>query len=248
MELEEWVKKIPAFNSMTVAAKMVAIGYYLHTVKNKEKFVVGDINLAFDALHMARPTNATSQLKGLTTGFVKRLLHDSKGYRLTATARAQVEKLLPAVSTPKQTAIDLRALEAQVIDPHQKTFLDEAIICFENKAHRASIVMAWNLAYHHACAYVLSRHVAAFNTQLAKAYPKKKAITKHSDFEDLKESEVIEVGKGAQIFSKATAGTLDANLTIRNSAAHPSSTVISPIKAEAVIDDLVKNIILRATL
>lgn len=232
---------------MTVAAKMTAIGYYLHAVRNVDRFVVAQINAAFDELHLQRPTNTASQLKGLTTGTNRRLLLDSKGYRLTSAARDQVAKLLPE-ATPKQIVTELRRLEAQVTNPYQKTFLAEAITCFAHGAYRASIVMTWNLAFHHVCTYILAGHLSAFNSQLSLAFPKKKPITKHSDFEDLAESEVIMVAKGAQIFSVSTTKVLSEKLTKRNSSAHPSSLIVMPITADEVISDLVQNILLRPIL
>jgi hypothetical protein len=199
-------------------------------------------------LQPARPSNPTSQLKSLVKGSNKRMLHDAKGFRLSSVGRDQVAKMLPAETKPKQIVTELKKLEAQVSDPHQKTFLAETISCFSHGAYRASIVMAWNLAYHHACAYIAAGHLSAFNAQLAKAYPKKKPIGKHSDFEDLKESEVIEVAKGAQVFSVSTSKVLSEKLGKRNSAAHPSSVIVMPVTADEVISDLVQNILLRPTL
>jgi hypothetical protein len=248
MSIGDWVKQISTFNSMSVVNQMLAIGYYLHTVRKLDKFVVGNINLAFDDLHLPRPSNPTSQLKGLTTGKNKRLLHDAKGYRLTSVTRDQIVKLLPPQVVQKQLVVELKKLEAQVTDPHQKTFLEETITCFSHGAYRAAIVMAWNLAYHHACAYILAGHLVDFNKQLALAHQKKKPISQHTDFEDLKESDVIAVAKGAQIFSVSTSKVMTEKLTKRNTAAHPSSLTIMPVTAEEVISDLVQNIILRPTL
>lgn len=246
--LGTWVKQIPSFKSMTTVEKMVVIGYFCHTAKHLDRFVVGHVNLAFDELHMQRPANASSQLTEMTKATVKRMLKDSKGYRLTASSRDFVEALLPKEQSPKQIVDELKKLEAQVSDPHQKVFLEETITCFSHGAYRAAIVMAWNLAYHHACTYIFTGHLPAFNAQLAVAFPKKKAITKHSDFEDLKESEVISVAKGAQIFSVSTSKVMSEKLTKRNSSAHPSSVIVMPVTADEVISDLVQNIILRPTL
>ncbi|MGH8813240.1 MAG: hypothetical protein ACREXO_14600 [Advenella sp.] len=209
---------------------------------------MGNINLAFDELHLQRPSNTTSQVKGMATGANKRILHDANGFRLSSAARDQVAKLLPTEVAPKQIIAELKKLEMQVTDLHQKTFLAETITCFVNGAYRAAIVMAWNLAYHHACTYILAGQLPAFNAQLAKAYPKKKPVSKHSDFEDFKESEVIEVAKGARVFSVSTSKVLAEKLAKRNNAAHPSSVIVMPVTADEVISDLVQNIILRSTL
>jgi hypothetical protein len=248
MSLPEWVKQIPGFKAMPVSEKIVVIGYFINEVAKLDRFSATAINNSFDVLHLDRPSNASSRLSGLATGGLKRLLRDAGGYRLNSVTREKVAAMLPKPVEVKQLVTELRKLEAQMTDPHQKTFLAETILCFSHGAFRAAIVMAWNLAYHHACSYILANHLAAFNLQMAKAFPKKKAVGKHSDFEDLQESDVIEIAKGAQIFSKATSGTMKAKLDIRNMAAHPSSTVVAPIKAEEVIIDLVQNVLLRPTL
>lgn len=248
MNIGEWIAQIPNFESMSVANKMLVVGYYLHTVKKLERFGVKQVNLAFDELHQSRPTNTTSQLKGMMTGGDKRILQDAKGFRLSSTARQKIAKLVPSPTTAKQIVSELKILEMRITDPHQKTFLEEAIACFEHGAYRAAIVMAWNLAFHHTCAYIFSGHLTAFNEQLTKAYPKKKTIGKPSDFEDLKESEVIEIAKGAQVISVSTSKVLSEKLMKRNSAAHPSSLVVMPVTADEVISDLVQNILLRPSL
>jgi hypothetical protein len=248
MDLPEFVKQVQGFKAFQLSEKVLVIGYWFHEHQKQEWFKSAQVNAGFDKLHEHRPANAASLMKGMSEGSSKRLIRsESKGFKLNSDTRERIEALIPA-GAPRQGLVDLKKLEAQIGDPAQRTFLGEAIVCFEHHAYRAAIVMAWNLAYHHACAYIVAAHLGAFNMQLAKAFPKKKPISKHTDFEDLQESEVIEVAKGAQIFSKTTAATLKAKLDIRNMAAHPSSVVVLPIKAEEVISDLVQNVILRPVL
>jgi hypothetical protein len=52
MTIGEWVKQIPTFKSMNVVNQMMVIGYYLHSIKNLERFSVGNVTLAFDELHL----------------------------------------------------------------------------------------------------------------------------------------------------------------------------------------------------
>ena len=247
MDLKAFTKQISGFKTFPNAEKMLVIGYWLHEDKKVDWFKPSDINAGFEALHLGKPANASSQLTGMTTGWSKRLIKNSKGFKLIAGTRDRIAAMCPQQAEPKQIAVELKKLEALLTDAQQKTFLAETIQCFQHEAYRASIVMGWNLAYHHVCAYIVARHLVAFNAQLQKVH-KKGPLSKHSDFEDLKESTVIEVGKGANILSKATGTILSAKLTTRNLAAHPSSWVASPITAEEVITDLVHNIILRPTL
>ncbi len=248
MELPEFVKKIDGFYNFPVFEKILVVGYYLHTFKRKERFVASDINSAFDSLHIAKPTNASSQLTAMTKGFVKKILGTSKGFKLNSSSRENIEAKLPKVIETNEILTLLTQLETKITNAQQKTFLHEANVCFANEAYRAAIVMGWNLAYHHICTFIFDSHLAAFNARLPIQAKSEKAVVKFSDFEDIKESVVIAVAKGASVISQSTAKTLKAKLDIRNSAAHPSAIVVLPVTAQEVISDLVQNILLKSEL
>jgi hypothetical protein len=111
--------------------------------------------------------------------------------------------------------------------------------------------MAWNLAYHHLCDYVLKSRLADFNTRWPISRPgdhKKgnRSIASMDDINgELKESVFIEVCRDAGIITKDVWKILDQKLGKRNSAAHPSSVNIGELQAEEFIDDIVKNVILK---
>ena len=248
MELTEFVKKIDGFNNRPAYEKILIVGYYLHTFKGKDKFVAADINAAFDSLHISKPSNATSQLNAMTKGLVKKILGTAKGFKLSSISREGIAAMLPSTVEPKEILIQLRQLEAKITNSQQKTFLHEANVCFAHEAYRAAIVMGWNLAYHHVCTFIFENHLASFNERLPLQYKNERSILKFSDFEDMKESVLIAVAKGAGVISQSTAKTLKAKLDIRNSAAHPSAVVVLPVTAEEVIADLVQNILLKVEL
>lgn len=248
MEIGAWARQIAGFSTLSNADKILAVGYFLHVDKQSDRFLPIAINTLFDQLNIERPANTGSQMRAMTTGKPKRLLQDARGFRLSSDARDKVASWLPPVHTPKEILADLRALEASITDPQQKVFLHEALVCFANEAYRASIVMAWNLTYHHVTSFIFANHLPAFNARLRVQFPKEADIKLFTDFEDMKESMFIAVVKGGNLVTSATAKTMKAKLDVRNTAAHPSSTIVSPITAEEVITDLVKNILLRPTL
>jgi hypothetical protein len=248
MELGVFVQQVKGFSAFTAAEKIVAIGYFLHIHKLRDKFKAADINMCFDALHIQRPANAGSQMNAMTSGKVKRLLGNANGFRLNNSSRENIAAMLPSITTPKEILNQLKELEANLTHPQQKTFLHEANVCFAHEAYRASIIMAWNLAYHHVCTFIFNDHLSAYNARIPIQFKHEKLIVRLADFEDTKESIVIAVAKGAGIISSATAKTLKAKLDIRNTSAHPSSTTVLPITAEEVISDLVQNILLKSPL
>lgn len=156
-----------------------------------------------------------------------------------------MERLLPIRPSTVSTTKLLNDLEPKVTNVAQQTFLNEALRCFKQDAFRAAIVMAWNLAYSHVCDRILASHTAAFNAQRKLVYPKLPEIAKGTDFEDYKESQVIELCRGARILDATVCKHLTAQLNRRNSAAHPSSATFTAAQAEDTITDLVNNVLLN---
>ena len=221
--------------------------WYLHEVKRKDRFVSSDIAACFDAVHIARPANIPQAIARLAAKSPPRVLKDSKGYRLHQDARKKLGELLPQRATSVATTALLNDLLSRVSDPAQKVFLTETLACFKHHAYRAAVVMAWNLAFSDVLDRILLHHLAAFNTGVG-THNLKKPIVDRVDFEKLKESEVIKIAAAAGILGKESVKKLEEKLGKRNTAAHPSTVVVSVATAEEVIFDLVENIVLRQTL
>jgi hypothetical protein len=144
----------------------------------------------------------------------------------------------------------LKHLPGKISDEGERLFLSEALKCYHAKAFRATIVMAWNLAYDHVLYWILKEpaRLAEFNRKIAgKVGPKRAWITiaKREDFEDLKESEVLDICGTAGLFaSDNTKRVLGIQLTKRNLAAHPSLLEIGQPQADDAVYDLVNNVVL----
>jgi hypothetical protein len=114
--------------------------------------------------------------------------------------------------------------------------------------------MAWNLTYDHLLHWILKEpaRVSAFQGHIAGRVGAKKAvsiiISQREDFEDLKESETLDICGSACLFaSDNTKKILDMQLTKRNLAAHPSLIVIGAPEAEDTISSLINNVVLVLT-
>src|SRR5438067_2008893 len=81
--------------------------------------------------------------------------------------------------------------------------------------------------------WFMANHLAAFNAAIPRRYPKRAgfSIIKKDDFEELKESETIEVCGNAGIVNDNTKKILNDKLTRRNVAAHPSLVEIKQYQA-----------------
>ena len=246
--LDAFTGGLPGFASRSNTAKIEAFGWYLHEVKNLERFSASDLTQCYDALHISRPSNIHAVLRAMCERKPARMLRDSKGYRLSASTRSDLATIFPVRVTSVVATNLLAKLLERVVDPAQRAFLNETLVCFNHQAYRAAIVMAWNLAFTHVIDRIFSGHLATFNTQLVKVLPKAPTITKRSDFDDLKDSKIIEIARGAGALSGTSAKILTEKLNKRNTSAHPSAVVIAAVSAEEVIFDLVENILLKQEL
>lgn len=245
-EFNTFIERLNGFSSSTIVFKIEAFTWYLHTSKSKERVTSADLISCFDIAHIPRPSNITSQLSALCAKKPARMLRDTKGFRLSAAARDDWARSYPITIASNQTTDLLQALLPKVTDSAQQAYLAETLVCYSHGAYRAAIVMAWNLAYSHVCDLIYSNHIEDFNRQMLIAL--KKTIVKRSDFEDFKESRIIEVARGAGILSMSSGKILKEKLDKRNTVAHPTSTKVKNITADEVIHDLVENILLRKEL
>jgi hypothetical protein len=250
-KLEAFVARIPDFASLSPARQLQFFAYFLTDVLREDGISGRRIQQCFDDLHIPAYSNIrayvsthTTRSPGKSPLFVrikgKTYLH--REFSATLASRLKGSHLVVAVKS------DLRDLLPRIKDPNQKTFLAEALACFEVKAYRASIIMTWILAMDHLFQYILAHRLGAFNKILAVNTDKRiriSAIGTRDDFGEIPENKFIEFCRAAKIISNDVRKILDAKLGIRNTCAHPSAVTISESKAIDAIDDLVNNVILK---
>lgn len=252
MELADLNAAILGLEDKAHPEKIRVFAWYLHVHKNQLSFKPGDIKACYDALHFPPPTSFGGYFQNLEKS--KDILKNSAGYRLAAKARGELDALYGHKGHSVQITQLLRGLPGQIPNLHERTYLDEALACYGVGAFRGAVTMAWNLAYHHLCHFILTKKLADFNARWPISNPghyKKAgipAVTRMEDFgEEFKESQVITIARDANIISGNVFKVMDGKLGIRNSAAHPSDIKIDQLAADYFIDDLVKNVVLRLT-
>lgn len=240
------VATIQDFHGWNHVKKIKLFAWFLHS-QGKEQFSSTDIRLIYEKLYADKPANITSLLDQLSEKNPKELLKDSRGYSLVGRLRDEMGRKYSTRPTAAYVSTLLRELPARLPNLAERTYLDEALACFNAGAFRASIVMCWNLAYDHLCEFVLTKHPADFNTQLPKSFPKAdiSVVGKKDDFQELKESQVLQVCKSANIISGSLHKILKEKLDRRNIAAHPSGVVVAQPTAEEFIKDLIENVVLK---
>lgn len=251
MILKELIDQIPDFSSWSHADKVKLFAWHLHQYANVERFAPSQITAYYDSFSLERPSNISSSLLRLSEKRPKELLKDGRGYFLEKRIRDALQDKYGERQATVQAAKVLLDLPLKIPDLAEKIFLDEAIRCFKCYAFRAAIVMTWNLAYDHLCNLVLQKHLLTFQNQWPTTYPKHRKnqdiaqLAKREDFADLKESEVLQVCKSANIITNDLFKIFNEKLGKRNTAAHPSTVEIAPHTAEEFIIDLVTNGVLK---
>lgn len=244
-DLEALIDRICGFSGWTHADKIRLFAWAQHAVRKKDRFSTRDINWCFDRLHYNK-TNASQYLSDMEAR--KELLRDGRGLYLERSVRAQYDAKYGEHDITLNIRQIVKELPDKVPDVAEKDFMREALICLTHDAARAAIIMVWNVAFYHLCNYVLRHKLAEFNNTYKVRYQRKwqdakvQTIVSYDDFSvDLKESEVIEVCRSANIINPNLHKILTEKLGKRNTAAHPSTVRVTQVQAEAFIDELIRN-------
>lgn len=247
MKLEDVIHTAAGFSGWNHAEKIKFFAWFLHAHEKQEYFTPAQIKACFDRLNLAPPSVVGPFLAAMEKRKPKEALRSASGYRLESRVREQFDSRFgqrPATAHVHQL---LSELPTRMPELTEKMYLEEALICFRHKAFRAAIVMCWNLAFEHLCSLVLAKHIAAFNKQLPLSFPKADItyITIRDDFSRLKENQILQVCKSANIISGSVHKILSEKLDRRNIAAHPSGVTVSEATAEEFIKDLIENVVLK---
>jgi len=248
MELSEFASLVTDLPHRSHNEKIILLGWFLLVHRQQARFSGAQLLGCYDDLDLLRPSSIGPYLNQLSSTKSPSLLKDKSGYRLSATIRAKIEGQYGEQQRVIQVTRLLTELPTKIPRLAERAFLEEAVICFKHGAFRAAIVMAWNLAYDHLLNWISTdaARLASFNANIVVQCPqhKKLTIAAVSDFEDLKESEVVKIAAAANVITKNLKKLLEERLTRRNLAAHPTDLEMTQLQAEDVITDLVNNVVL----
>ena len=214
---------------------------------------VQNIQHCYSSCDMKPPSWLGSYMSNGLKSSPRRFIKVDGGYRLENKRRDAIAKLLGTDKSSVQTSAALNRLEANVAAGPKREFLRETISCFEVGANRAAVVMCWNLGLHHLQEFVMAdaTRLLSFNDALAKntdTRVKIKAITKQDDFTEMPENKFLLFCREAKIITSSMFKKLEGRLDERNLAAHPSGVKVTPKTAEAYIEDVIENVVMKFTI
>ena len=247
MELAELKQVVPGLADKSHYDRIKIFGWWIHSHRSQAIFVGADISRCYDALHYSRPSSFGGYMRQLIDK--KELLRSGGGYRLESKVREQIDS---AYGTPeitlKVTSL-LNGLATTIPDIAKRAYYQEALNCYKHGSPRAAVIMTWNVAFSHLCDHVVAKRLADFNSRWLLSFPgmhknKTRLINAFDDFaEELKEQQVLEICRDADIIGKNIYNIMYAALAKRNAAAHPNAIVIDQVQTDAYICDLITNVV-----
>lgn len=247
-KLEELAAVAKVSQSWSHGDLVKLFAWHLHTDRNQEHFTAAQVGSCYEKLHLDKPTAFGPYVAQLEKR--RDILRSAAGLRLSKAVRDDLAARYSFHPITVITRAALMNLPATVPSVEEREFLSEALICYGSGANRAAVVMTWNLTYDHLLHFVLAHHLADFNTNWPKRFPKEhreckvSAMAKLDDFTELKESIVIEICRSSGIITADVFKVLKQSLDTRNSAAHPSSFKVKQVDVEAYISTTVHNVVL----
>lgn len=245
-EINEFADTVAGFYKKSSVDQLLAFAWFLEAIQGRSDFDGAKLRECFRSAGIDSPDMST-YLSRLVKKRPPQLVKVGKSYRLTGTVRRSLDQKYNKQPAAIAVSKLLADLPKSVPNIAERDFLKEALDCYKVRAYRASIVMVWNLAYDHIVEWILADQgrVDKLNAGIQKRFPKKNlTIVDRDDFEELKESELIDACRTARLFNKNIVEILVAKLKRRNSAAHPSTIVVTQAQADDSITDLVNNVVL----
>lgn len=245
--MEEFFSSLSDFGSWSATKQIDYISYYLLKMEGQDAVTakqIRDVETELNIKPYKRLPQYLSTSSAARNG--KYVKVKTGGYRLERTTLSSIESLVKHEPVRVAVSEQLVSLIEKVTDDKERSFLEEAINCYQVQANRATVIMTWVAAMSHMHSYVFREKLDDFNTAFA-ANPEKKIkkVTHLDDFSVISEDKFILLMKSGNIISNDVRKLLDEKLGTRNSAAHPSGIEITGHKATEFALEIIKNVLLK---
>ncbi|MCQ6960423.1 hypothetical protein [Mucilaginibacter aquariorum] len=246
MIISEFIDKVEGFDSLKQLEQVKLLAFFYSVVNNKNEFSSSEIKECFNQESLKIPTNVPQCFINLAEGKNPTFLKKGSLYTFHRTVKKELDEVYLTNKHTAHISATLRSLLPKLTSSEQKSFLEEAVSCFEINCYRASIVMAWLLTMDAIYEMILKNYLSEFNAAIqSNGQYKKITISKKEDFNDIKEADFITLLRIGRIFSGDIRKILLEKLDFRNTAAHPNTIIIKESKAISFIEDLIENVILK---
>jgi hypothetical protein len=187
-----------------------------------------------------------SDILGSASGLVART---PLGWELQQPGVLRVREIAQAANVNlvvTHSSQSLRGHANSIADQLTKSFVMEAITCFEAHQYRAAVVFSWAGAIALLHRHVFSKTLADFNTEAKRRDSKWRAAKQQDDIGRMKDHDFLDVCEAIGVLGKNVKQILQNEcLVLRNACGHPNSVSIAENSVAAHIEKLIKNVFSR---
>ncbi len=171
-------------------------------------------------------------------------INDGRGWQLTNSGSQHLRNIGVSMLSPAavQVASELREALSKISDQNTRSFVEEAIKCYEAELHRSAVVMSWLAAVHVLQTFVVENHLPEFNVEATRVNAKWKSAKTADDLGRMKESEFLDRLAAISVLGKNVKDQLQNCLEMRNAAGHPNSLEFGAPSVVHHIDVLIRNV------
>lgn len=171
------------------------------------------------------------------------------GWELQQAGAVRVRELAHTVNinlVVSHSSGSLRGHANNISDALTKSFVMEAIHCFEAKQYRAAVVFSWAGAVARLHKHVFSEKILEFNQEASRRDTKWRPAKQQDDLGRMKEFDFLDIAESIGIMGKSVKQILQNEcLVLRNACGHPNSVSIAENSVAAHIEKLIKNVFSR---
>lgn len=236
------VTQVSGYPEMSSQLQSDLIVLAFHDCCSYAAVLTSDVEAARKAASLPPHKALAQYLSTQTTGKAPTYVKQVSGYSLELSRQEFLRTQYFGRAAARKLATDIRALFSSISDEEMKGYCEECCRCFEHQLFRASIVMAWCAAFHAITGWTFRKWLSAFNTH-ATTWKDPKTISTAEQFDDLRESQILDTLKVIGAITKAEHGRLKRLLDERNQYAHPSGTAINSAIAEAYLTRVIEDVI-----
>ncbi|HMS82930.1 MAG TPA: hypothetical protein PKD12_04710 [Nitrospira sp.] len=192
----------------------------------------------------------TWNISSLLSASKGKAVRTGDGWELTQPGIDHARKLTSHLSNtvaPLQAAVKLRDALHKIVHLEARSFVEEAVLCFDYKLYRAAVVLSWVGAVSILYQHVVSNKLLEFNTAASARFTKWKSAKTSDDLALLKETDFLLVLQDISIIGKSVRQELESRLKLRNGCGHPNSLVVGEHTVSAHIEVLIDNIFSKFT-
>ena len=144
-----------------------------------------------------------------------------------------------------RVAGDLRDTLGNIQDVHTRSFVEEAVSCYEAGYYRSAIIMSWVGAVGVLHNAIHGQHLAAFNREARRRDRRWKPAKNTDDLGRMREAEFLDIICALSIIGHSVKTELKSCLSRRNACGHPSSLEVAANTAAHHLEVLVLNVFTR---